>query len=181
MDAIPLASAGESRHPERFELEHFLPYWLSVLSNTVSQGIAQFYQEEYGLSIPEWRVMAVLGRYPGLTASEVCERTVMDKVTVSRAVNSLLERHYLERIIDESDRRKRPLRISESRGRSILDAVIPYALEYQTALLSRLSASEQSLFRELSTRLLEAAMQLNEQAPPPLAKPGRPETAEQPA
>ena len=35
--------------------------------------------------------MAVLGRFPGLTAAEVTERTAMDKVQVSRAVARLQE------------------------------------------------------------------------------------------
>jgi len=146
----------------QFDLEHFVPYWLSILSNTVSQGIAQFYQQEYGLSIPEWRVMAVLGRYPGLTATEVCERTVMDKVTVSRAVNALLERGYLERFTDASDRRKRPLRVSDPVGTDMMADVIPYALDYQHQLLSGLRPGELDTFRDLSTRLLQAATRLNE-------------------
>ena len=71
-------------------LEHFVPYRLSVLANTVSRTIAAEYQARFGLSIPEWRVMAVLGRYAPLSASGICERTAMDKVRVSRAVSRLL-------------------------------------------------------------------------------------------
>ena len=40
-------------------LERFLPYRLSVLSNTVSSRIAKSYAR-FQLTIPEWRVMAVL-------------------------------------------------------------------------------------------------------------------------
>ena len=59
--------------PERnvhdvLELERFLPYRLSVLSNTVSQAIADIYERRFELSITEWRVMAVLGRFEGLSA-----------------------------------------------------------------------------------------------------------------
>jgi DNA-binding MarR family transcriptional regulator len=72
------------------ELESFLPYRLSVLSNTVSGVIARSYSERFGLSIPEWRVMAVLGRYPGLPAADIAVRTAMDKVQVSRAVARLV-------------------------------------------------------------------------------------------
>ncbi len=51
------------------ELERFLPYRLSVLSNTVSQAIAATYERRFALTITEWRVMAVLGRYDGLSES----------------------------------------------------------------------------------------------------------------
>ena len=38
----------------------------------------------------EWRVMAVLARFEGLSAREVAERTAMDKVAVSRALARLV-------------------------------------------------------------------------------------------
>src|SRR5580704_19524896 len=76
---------------ERLDLDHFLPYKLSILSNRASDAIAQHYSDRFGLSVPEWRVMAVLGQRPGLSARDVATRTAMDKVQVSRAVASLVE------------------------------------------------------------------------------------------
>ena len=144
-----------------FDLEDFLPYRLSLLSNTVSQGIAQIYQKDHQLSIPEWRVMAVLGRYPGLTASQVCERTVMDKVTVSRAVKMLLDKQLVQRLTHSSDRRKRPLQITHPNGRKLLEEIIPFALEYQAALLKSLTTDEWGLFDGLITKLIIASTELN--------------------
>ncbi len=71
------------------QLDRFIPYRLSVLTNTVSMVIASAYEREFGLTIPQWRVMAVLARYPELSAIEVAERTAMDKVAVSRAVQGV--------------------------------------------------------------------------------------------
>ena len=78
------------RSADRLHLEHFVPYRLSVLTNIVSMSIADAYEREFGLTIPQWRVIAVLARYPDLSAIEVAERTAMDKVAVSRAVQGLL-------------------------------------------------------------------------------------------
>ena len=75
-----------------FALETFVPFQLSVLSNIIGEGISHAYRRPYGLSVTEWRVLAIVGRFPGLTASEVMARGAMDKVAVSRAVNKLLER-----------------------------------------------------------------------------------------
>src|ERR1700754_2440284 len=86
----PMPSEAKKRAPDRLDLDHFIPYKLSVLSNRVSDAIARHYSDRFGLSIPEWRVMAVLGQTPGLSGSEVAVRTAMDKVQVSRAVASLL-------------------------------------------------------------------------------------------
>ena len=75
-----------SVNPTDFRLEDYLPYRLSLLSNTVSQGIADRYQRDHDISVTEWRVIVILGRFPGLTASDVVEKTAMDKVSISRAV-----------------------------------------------------------------------------------------------
>ena len=60
------ASATAEHAP--LQLEHFLPYRLSILSNTISQAIADDYQSRYDISMTEWRVMAVLARFEGLSA-----------------------------------------------------------------------------------------------------------------
>ncbi len=136
-------------------LESFLPYRLSVLSNRVSQAIARIYAERFDLSVTEWRLMAVLGRYPGLTAGELVERTAMDKVAVSRAVAGLMASGRVERGSDERDRRRVPLNLSAA-GRAVYAQVAPLALEYERALLSGLDAAEYAQFDALLGRLLEA-------------------------
>ena len=87
-------------------LEEFLPYRLAVLSHTVSTTIAKVYEKRFGLSIPEWRVIAILGRFPGLSAVEVADRTMMDKVAVSRAVTKLIKNGRVDRQFADADRRR---------------------------------------------------------------------------
>ena len=107
---IPAATAdtapADAQDHAQLILESFIPYRLSVLSNRMSQTIAGLYQKRFGLAVTEWRVMAVLGRFPGLSANEVAERTAMDKVAVSRAVARLLERDLIRREIHSDDRRR---------------------------------------------------------------------------
>lgn len=122
-----------------FDLEQFLPYRLSILTNTISQGIAAAYRERFDISITEWRVLAVLGRYPGLTASEVVERTAMDKVAISRAVHSMEEKNLLERTLDRDDRRRNRLYLTPVKGRQTLARIIPQAQKFEHQLLRSLS------------------------------------------
>jgi len=61
-------------HPAPLRLATFLPFRLSVLSNAVSQRIAELYDREFGLSIWHWRVMAVTADTPGISATEVRKR-----------------------------------------------------------------------------------------------------------
>jgi DNA-binding MarR family transcriptional regulator len=134
------------------ELEHFLPYRLSVLSNRISQEIARLYAERFALNVTEWRLLAVLGRYPDLTATELVERTAMDKVAVSRAVASLVEDGRLTRKVDGDDRRRTKLRLS-AKGYRIYDEVAPLALQYQKRLLSALSGEDRVQLEALLARL----------------------------
>lgn len=133
-------------------LERFLPYRLSVLSNRISHAISSIYSERFGLSVTEWRVMAVLGRFPGLSANEVAERTAMDKVAVSRAVARLIAAGRLDRAIHGGDRRRSILTLSRD-GYRIYDAVAPTALAFESHLLSGFDEADLALLYRLLDRL----------------------------
>lgn len=148
-----------TRSADRLHLDQFVPYRLSVLTNIVSMNIAHAYEREFGLSIPEWRVIAVLARYPDLSAIEVAERTAMDKVAVSRAVQRLLASRRLLRSYDEGDRRRSMLRLSAA-GQSVYKRIAPLALGYEKKLLATLSASDRRALDRLISRLLERARQM---------------------
>ena len=123
------------------QLASFLPYRLSTLSNRISRAIADLYEERFQLTLPEWRVMAVLGEEPDLSATEVAERTAMDKVAVSRAVNRLIEAGRLERHFAADDKRRSVLALS-AHGRRVYRQIVPLAINYEEALLERLTAKE---------------------------------------
>ncbi|MDW8478824.1 MAG: MarR family winged helix-turn-helix transcriptional regulator [Xanthomonadales bacterium] len=133
-------------------LERFLPYRLSVLANRVSQALARLYRDRFGLSVTEWRVIAVLARHPGLSASALAERTAMDKVAVSRAVASLAAAGRVLRGVDRGDRRRSRLRLSP-RGRAIYAAVAPQALAFERALLAALERSDRAALDRALARL----------------------------
>ena len=137
-------------------LEDFLPYRLSILSNTVSSTIARVYDKRFGLSIPEWRVIAVLGRFPGLSAVEVAERTLMDKVAVSRAVSKLLKAGRLDREFADADKRRSILNLSEE-GRRVHNEIAPLALRFERDLLHGLSEEDKKQLDILMERLLARA------------------------
>jgi DNA-binding MarR family transcriptional regulator len=134
------------------ELDRFLPYRLSVLSNIVSTAISGAYEKRFGLTIPEWRVMAVLAMTPDLSAAEVAQRTAMDKVAVSRAVASLLRERRIVRRTARADRRRSLLRLS-SAGRRVYAQVVPVALAYERDLLVPLSRRDRA-FIDRAVRIL---------------------------
>ena len=137
---------------DELHLEHFLPYRLSILSNRVSNAIAADYGERFQLSMPAWRVMAILGRYPGLVAAELVEKTAMDKVAISRAVALLLDRGYITRDEHSSDRRRWILNLSEA-GEVIYHRIVPLAKSYERDLLENWNAEEVALLHDMLDRM----------------------------
>ncbi len=133
-------------------LGEFLPYRLSVLSNRISQGIAAQYEERFQLSLPEWRVMAVVGEEPELSAGQVADRTAMDKVAVSRAVNKLIDAGRLERKFSPEDKRRSVLTLSDS-GIEIYKQVVPIALNYEAHIIEKLSDNEFNTLNSLLMKL----------------------------
>ena len=138
-------------------LENFMPYRLARLSSTVSSTIARAYDREFGLSIPEWRVIAILGRFPGLSAVEVAEQTFLDKVAVSRAVTKLLKSGRIDREFADADRRRSILNLSK-KGREVHDRVAKLALEFEKNLLDGLDDADIESFDKVMDKLLARAL-----------------------
>ncbi|WP_341703338.1 MarR family transcriptional regulator [Ferrovibrio sp.] len=122
-------------------LEKFLPYRLSVITNRISGALSRHYAARFGISIPEWRVIANLGRHPGLSANQVSERSAMDKVTVSRAVAALERKGLLDRMRDDGDKRRSHLTLSAA-GQAVYGEIAPLALGFERDLLTALEPEE---------------------------------------
>ena len=103
--------------------------------------------------------MMILAEYPDVSADEVCRRTKIEKSVVSRAVARLLKRHFINRDVDDKDRRRSILRLSET-GLSVYDEVMPFARDYEAKLLSDLSAGELETFNDMIDRLMEKAARI---------------------
>lgn len=137
-------------------LENFLPYRLAVLSHTISTEIAKAYEAKFGVTIPEWRVVAILGRFPGLSAVEVADRTMLDKVAVSRAVTKLIKNGRIDREFADADRRRSILNLSDD-GRQVHDEIAPLALEFERELLQGIGPEDYEIFNVVLERLLGKA------------------------
>ena len=141
---------------DELKLENFLPYRLSVLSNTVSTTVARAYDKRFKVSIPEWRVIAILGRFPGLSAVEVAERTMLDKVAVSRAVTKLIKKGRIDREFADADKRRSILNLSED-GKKLHDEIAALALGFERDLLEGFSPDELTQLNSLMERLMARA------------------------
>lgn len=140
-------------------LERYLPYRLSILSNKVSTLVAQAYKDKFALSITEWRIMAVLGEYSGISADEISIKTQIEKSLISRAINKLVSRKLIERSISQEDKRRSQIALSET-GYEVYAEIVPMSLAYEATLLGALDKHEQAELSQLIDRLYAHADRL---------------------
>ena len=141
---------------ERLHIDQFLPYLLSVASNRVSGRIASAYEALFGLTIPEWRLVTLIAEHAPITQAQLCERSRMDKVTVSRAAISLTERGLLTRTPNAHDRRSHHLRLS-AQGEALYAQVAPEAAALERGIFGRFDAAELAQFTDMLRRIDAAA------------------------
>jgi DNA-binding MarR family transcriptional regulator len=155
-----------SKSVERLQLEEYLPYRLSVAANAVSRLIARAYEDQFGLTIPQWRLMAVLGDEGALTQQSLCGRTLMDKVTVMRAAQGLTRRRLVKRQPNAQDGRSHRLDLSPT-GYTLYCKVIPLAREYESQLLAGMKATDVALLHRLLRQVEGVALANSERVQAP--------------
>ncbi len=144
------------------DLSSFLPYRIAVLSESVSQCIAQVYRERFGLTRDEWRVLAALAGAGKVKTSAVIASTTLEKMQVSRAISRMERDGLVERLPDPDDGRSWLLRLMPA-GRALYARVVPMVQAREQFLLEALTPQEQqALFQALNT-LQERAQQLGSQ------------------
>ena len=132
-------------------LSEFLPYRIVVLGHLISRRLARAYADE-NITIPEWRVLAVISQADAMAARDVVAKTPLDKMAVSRAVASLEEKALVERQSDPTDKRVAELRLS-AEGRALFARVAGLAMDYEARLLATLAPDEQQALLAILAKL----------------------------
>lgn len=135
-----------------FILQHFLPYRLVNTAERASHALSTLYADKFDMTIPEWRIVATLGSQDNLTAKVIGQKTQMDKVTVSRAINRLSEKEFVDRQRDPQDGRAIKLNLSKI-GRKVYKTLIPAVLAWEQQFTAEFSAEEVELLHVLLSRL----------------------------
>ncbi len=142
------------------KLDGFIPYRLSFTSNLVSDSIAATYEALFGINIPEWRVIAWVAEVGAITQQDICDRSRMDKTSVSRAAIALTHRGLLERRANAQDRRSRLLGLTPS-GEALYAAIAPKALELERRIFADFDEEELAAFKAMLLRIDVAALKVS--------------------
>lgn len=136
----------------QFDLDSFLPYQLNVLADRISREFSSLYRATYGISVPEWRVVAHLSRDGKVSVREIHQKVNMDKSRVSRAAARLEESGYIRKTQNTHDRRLVTLELTQ-KGRNMVDDIAPQAGKFEAEVLEKLG-KDAPLFREAILTLL---------------------------
>lgn len=129
------------------DLEAYIPYQFARLSAYLSKELSKDYARNFGLTIGEWRVIAVLAFMPGATAAEISEFSSLDAVAVHRAVSRLIHAGLLNRQVDPNDGRRKPLELS-SAGWKLYGDEVPVAMALERRIISCLEPADARSFRK---------------------------------
>ena len=143
---------GWSLVSNALDLEHFLPYRVAVLSQRVSRALARRYEAQFGITIPQWRCLAVLGRINDVTAGELGGRAQLDKVQTSRALRGLVARGLVDRRTDTDDRRAVRLDLTAD-GHALYAELASVALAWERDLTQALGLSERRAIDRVLNKL----------------------------
>jgi len=141
------------------DLQAFFPYRLAVLAEQVSLAVAPAYVTRFRLSRQEWRILAVVGARAEISTTDVCRTTTLDKMQVSRAIQSLERRGFVKRFSPPSDRRRKIVALSAA-GRSLYRRIVPLASQREAAILRGLSSQELAQFNATMAKIAAAAAAL---------------------
>ena len=138
----------------------WISFQLAALSNKLSKSAAQRVAANSGLTLAEWRVIALLGEYAPVTVSELAAVSGFDKSWISRSISALEERGIVARAAPSMDSRKTPFQLSKA-GRAIFDREAKASERRNAELLGAFSEKERDLLFSLIGRLDARADELD--------------------
>lgn len=138
-----------SRNGTNLNVEDFLTFRLTRLSNALRTNLTKRYLEEFNLSLPEWRLLALTTRFSPLRFSELTSRSGMDKGQVSRTLRELTKRGFIKmkiaksRVSRSTEALAAPVVVTvTAAGKNLHRTVMPVARKRQVEFLMTLSEAE---------------------------------------
>lgn len=112
-----------------------------------------------GLTLPEWRVLRIIHSFPdAIPLSIVIEHSQSDRSTLGRTVDKLVNRGWVEKLADSSDRRAFRVRWLEASVEVYRQAFAMVA-DHDTNMIARLSEEEHQLLAAILQRISQEQRQ----------------------
>ena len=134
-------------------------YRVYALASSLSKGAMRFYLAKFGLALPEMRLLSTLGTRRRLSSVELVKLTAMDKGLVSRVLNGLGKRGWVEQVPSAEGSNRRVWRLTRN-GAALVARLQPVWRERESRLQSDLTPQERELLLRLLERLFQASERL---------------------
>lgn len=134
-----------------FDLGRYLPYQARRAGAAVENAFWDN-MKGYGLTVEEWRVLAVLYSEGAQTLNELARRTAVKLSTLSRLIGRMEKRLFVSRRRPESNQRSVIISL-RPKGRELTETLIPHCRAYERQILAIFTRAEEKQLRELLTRL----------------------------
>ena len=144
-----------------YSLEQSIGFHLNRAANIIHIGFVKCL-EPYDIAPEQYATLIIISEDGEITQSGIAEVLAKGKPTISRALDALEKKGFIQREAHDADRRIKPIRLTE-KGRKVLDAVEPKAMHLNNAIRSRLSPGETELF----FRVLETIIDTTQNHPFP--------------
>jgi DNA-binding MarR family transcriptional regulator len=141
------------------EIQDLISYQVHKVANLLSRSAEQRYRREFGVSLWEWRTVALLGAAEPQSLLHLARAAGIDKGQMSRVVSGLARRRLVMRDANVEDGRGVHLRLSKS-GRKLYAGLIGAAAERDAAFRNCLSAAEKNVFAKILSKLAGRAHEL---------------------
>jgi DNA-binding MarR family transcriptional regulator len=150
------AGVGNATKSRPTPIQELLAYRLARVANAISRSAARRYRREFGISIGEWRALALLGATSPLTLNRLARLAALDKAQMSRIVARLTERELTVRRFGAG----RTTELSLTRkGQALYRRLIAVANERDDAFLGVLTEHEREVFDTVLDKLGTLALE----------------------
>ncbi len=148
----PLPAAPRIAKGDPFFIESFIPYLLNHVADRYNKQFKQALKAA-GLTVPQWRVIAVLNAAGGLSFTEIQNLTVIDQPTLSRTVDQMVKNGMVLRANRPGDARFAVVSLTE-KGSKAYEAFWPVAWGAYDAGVKGISEADLRVTRATLKRML---------------------------
>lgn len=149
------------RHSAHFDVEKSPRYRLAMLARLWMNSTEKIYERQFGVSLSEWRIIAIVGTEQPINAGAIADRGLLEKSHISRLVARLIKRGVLSSRIDSADARKSWLTLTRE-GTEIYEAVSAISSRRDREFIEPLTADECAAFDIIIDKLIANAPSFSE-------------------
>jgi DNA-binding MarR family transcriptional regulator len=140
-----------AKPPAKIDLGDYLPYLVNRVGTIIADQFGAEALSRHGLSIAEWRVLAVLASNGGQRQTDLADLTSIEASTLSRLVTRLVRMGLATRTRSANSNREVVVKLS-TKGQTLVARLIPIARDYEAAAIAGMTAQELAVLKRCLRR-----------------------------